>query len=639
MNRLFLVMAVLISVFGLSAPAVVLAVALDDVVVTATRSDQARVDAPAGTTVITREQIERQSGAENIGDILRFVPGISVFGQGREGRSTISVRGLDSKHTLILLDGRRLPNTDAAVAHSDFRSQPLPLVAIERIEVVRAPMSGLYGSDALGGVINIITRQGGETPAGGMQLRGGTAETGGDAYRGSLSVSGSLTERVRGLVALEHGDRQAVPLREDRRVDEIEARRHTLGFARGQVDLTDNQNLSLQLRKAREDRTSRLQPGARREQDVDLQEIALGWDGQFGAARLMFDLYENRADVNYHDPDNMGRAPTRLRDRVADTRAVLPWWQSHVLTLGFEFRHERFDSDNLPAAESAHHRQWFVQNQSGFFNERLLLTAGFSVLDHNRFGSEVSPRVSTSLRLAEGWRLKAGYGEAFAVPTLQQGSASFHSIGVRRPFDLIGNPDLEPEESKGYELGVIREGQRLSGGVVLFRNNVDNLIDTVCVSNCSGPPFMGPPRVRQYVNIDSARTEGVESFLTARPGHDLRATLSHTWLRAKNRVTDISLEGRPRHNATLNLGWDPLPWLELDFDVQYVGRQLLDGETVSGYTLFGLRGRTDLGDGLSLTLGMENLTDVRLVERDDAFNYHERGRFVFATIDYRFGDT
>ncbi|MBS3934769.1 MAG: TonB-dependent receptor plug domain-containing protein, partial [Sulfuritalea sp.] len=131
---------------------------LKDVVVSATQSEHEVRTAPASVSVVTREEIETRNPVDLL-DAVRGTPGVTLMGRGLGGRKTLSMRGLEGKHVLNLIDGRRITPTDDVVGHSDYQYGWLPMSAIERIEVIRGPMSTLYGSEALGGVVNLITRQ------------------------------------------------------------------------------------------------------------------------------------------------------------------------------------------------------------------------------------------------------------------------------------------------------------------------------------------------------------------------------------------------------------------------------------------------------------------------------------------------
>jgi len=176
-------------------------------VVTATRTEQQVYQAPASVSVISSEEI-RQKPVADISDLLRQEVGINVNQSQATGRRDIQIRGMDSKYTLLLIDGRRTSSAEALIRGNDFDLSTLPIESIERIEIIRGPMSALYGSDALGGVVNIITHKGSGAWQGGLKLSYETPfdGSGGDVNKQSLFGSGSVTDELALSFALERSD-------------------------------------------------------------------------------------------------------------------------------------------------------------------------------------------------------------------------------------------------------------------------------------------------------------------------------------------------------------------------------------------------------------------------------------------------
>ncbi len=196
--------------------------------VTATRTDTLLKDAPGAVSVITEQQIAEQP-VRDIVDILSEVPGISLIGQGAGGRKTISIRGADNHHTLVLVDGRRIAASNAVMGHSNYENSWVPVENIKRIEVVRGPLSSLYGSEALGGVINIITKPPTKEWRGGFKIGGGAPSgKGGNSTNVGAHVSGPLLKDRLGLtLSLEHVKESAIPDEDKPRYSEIEGRKIT----------------------------------------------------------------------------------------------------------------------------------------------------------------------------------------------------------------------------------------------------------------------------------------------------------------------------------------------------------------------------------------------------------------------------
>jgi len=196
-----------------------------NVVVTATRHTMLETTAPAAVSVVTRREIEAR-GADNVLDALRGETGVSLQGRAIGGRKVLSLRGMDSKHTLYLVDGRRVGATDGVIGHSDFQYDWIAVEDIERIEVVRGPLSVLYGSEAMGGVVNVITREPGDQWRLGATIEGSDAEggRGGDGRRLALRTDGPLGAGfvMRAGAAATRIDALTSP--QDPRISELEGR-------------------------------------------------------------------------------------------------------------------------------------------------------------------------------------------------------------------------------------------------------------------------------------------------------------------------------------------------------------------------------------------------------------------------------
>jgi len=391
--------------------------------VTATMSERAARTAPATTTVVTRSELaERNAG--DLQEALRDVPGLTPAPRQVGGRKTVSLRGLESRHTLTLVDGRRIAATDDVIGHSDYQYGWLPMAAVERIEVVRGPMSALYGSEALGGVINLIPRKTLKQWLGTASLSLGSAEgTGGESADAALFAAGPLAE---GLLLRAHGATQrasATPEAADPRYSEIEARESRSAGADLVFSLSPTQSLELGANAVREQRLYDDVSGTQAYQnryDLDRDHQHLGWQGRFGALRTQARAY--RSEIDVQNRRTQGVAPTRaqhLTEEVADGFAALSLG-SHQLTLGGEWRRETLENAGLiGGSDSALHRALFVQDELEL-TRNLLLTTGLRHDRHELFGGETSPRAYLVWQPDKDWVIKGGAGHAFKAPTLKQ---------------------------------------------------------------------------------------------------------------------------------------------------------------------------------------------------------------------------
>ena len=215
---------------------------LPAVTVTATMTEQDARTAPASVTVITAEELAEKNATDLL-DAVRGAPGITLTGRQVGGRKTLALRGLEGKHTLTLIDGRRISASDDVIGHSDYQYGWLPISAIERIEVIRGPMSALYGSEALGGVLNVISKKAKDRWGGSIGVSGGTGvgSDAGSEVGTSVYAAGPLGERARLSVNAEYAHRNPTPNADDRRYSEVEGRRpRNLGLE-AEFDLTAQQ--------------------------------------------------------------------------------------------------------------------------------------------------------------------------------------------------------------------------------------------------------------------------------------------------------------------------------------------------------------------------------------------------------------
>lgn len=614
------------------------------VFVTATRTETSLEDVPASVTVVTREDIESRS-ARDIVDVIRDVPGITLTGEGLSGRKNIMLRGFDSRHVLLMVDGRRIMASDEYFGHSDYGFTWIPLEDVERIEVVRGPASSLYGSDAMGGVVNIITKAVGSEWRGSVSGLAGTLEDdrGGDEYQLGLSLTGPIVRDRLGLkLSFEKAWVGAVPSSVDPRVSGLEGKNLITGTAGLTFSPVDGHRFELTFTRGEEERwrhtlTSRA-PIILHISSYDLtrEQGSLSYRGDIGPARISANVYQNSLKAE-NRTDNALVAPTEtqtLKDRVADAQITVPVLKKQQVTLGGEYREEILEHPAIAGGEGkAINRALFLQDEI-FFTDALSLTLGLRNDNHSFFGSELSPRAYILYHATPGLSLKAGYGEGFRAPTLKQISPEYVFVG---PHSFRGNPDLTPELSKSYEVGAEYRSGALSAQLTVFRNEIDDLIMNVCISNCGLP--IG--RMYEHINVEEARTQGTELTLGYEFDRGVAVSASHTYMDARDLTNDRRLAERPEHTATLRVDWAEAP-LGIKAQVRgvYTGEQVVYNVNtpidLPDYTLWYLNFRKDLTPWLELGAGVDNLTDVDLSEESANFTVVERGRFYYANLRARF---
>ena len=602
-------------------------VVLDAVFVTATLSEIDPAEAPGSVTVIDRQQIE-QNGGENILDLIRGTAGISLQGIGSGGRKTLSLRGLESKHTLILVDGKRIPGSnDALGPNTDYQYEWVPTTQIERIEIVRGPMSVLYGADALGGVVNIITRKPGKKLTGNAKLSSrlpngdvnGNNDDG-EGHDADFNISGGVTDNLQFSVGAQHARRSSVASKLKSGQSAIEGRKkQQLSFG-ANWQPAENHNIELEYNIGKEDRwfdtATRRNALYQSQYDIDRDQLSLDWKGTIGKTTSSLRAYQSKIDViNKATNGVAATAPQKLTDTVVDGTISVPLGEKHFITVGLEHRIEELENTNL-----VNNKENFTLNSVYFqdeidINDSTLITLGARFDDHEAFGSEVSPRASVVWSVSDNLKLKGSYGHGFRAPTIKQASSDYvFSIGI---INITGNSELEPETSDAFEFGANYSTEKYSIDAAVFDNKVKNLIE-----------LTGPITNRTYQNISEARLKGAEISTKIFLKEGLTLNTAYQYLDAKD-GDGILLNQRPKHSLSSGITWDNNSW-QWSLNAEYLSGQTIEKNNVAtnvpGYSLWNAGVSKSLNKNLDLAIRVNNLTDVRLEDKSDAFLHEEYPR-------------
>ncbi|MGM0701618.1 MAG: ligand-gated channel protein [Pseudomonadota bacterium] len=625
---------------------------LSDVVVTAAGFEQQTKNAPASISVIAREQLEDRH-YRDVTDALRDVPGVIVTGGGAgDNGHDISIRGMPAQYTLILVDGKpRSSRESRPNGSAGFEQDWLPpLQAIERIEVVRGPMSTLYGSDAIGGVINVITRKVAREWHGSVQLDTVLQESGesGDSRRGNVYLSGPLVEDLLGLQvygrASERDEDDILNGYEEKSLQSLTAR---LSLTPG-----ENHDFALEAGRTDQERTSLMGHSAPSEGcrggcsdsfDEYLHEhVALTHTGRWG-------IGTSETFVQREVSENRSRE-MEITNTSAKSSLVLPLG-AHMLTLGASYEKESLDdetSNRLPDSDrtSVENSQWalFVEDE-WWLTDDWALTGGVRLDDDENYGSHVSPRLYSVWNLAPEWTLKGGVSTGYRSPNLREITPDWGQVS--RGGNVYGNPDLEPETSLNKELALLYGNpDGLNGSVTLFHNDFEDKITRVnCPANiCTdgANQFGADPTYR--INVDEAVTQGVELSLTAPLSDALALTGSYTYTDSEQKSGEYEgepLTQLPEHQVSASLDWSINDKLSQWTKVTYRGKesQPTTGPSQSSivapsYTF------VDAGVGYQLTpqakvnVGIYNLFDEDITY--DEYGYVEDGRRLWLGLQMDF---
>lgn len=606
---------------------------LAQMVVTATGNPHSTLTAPAALTVINREIIE-QSPEPDLTSLLSQVPGISLVGRGVGGRKVISLRGMESKHALILIDGRRISATDDVVGHSDLQYNWISLDQVERIEVIRGPMSALYGSEALGGVINIITQQGSGEFSGHVNTQGTvhTAENGGGQFSLSSNMFVPINEKVSMDINLSHGNRDDVLSQVDERLSDMEGKKYLTGQLGINWQVNEQQRMHVNSLVSDEDTWYQTnyrgqEPFYRSMYDISRQQHTIEWQGDFEVWSSRVSFYRSDIDiVHSNDVASINAyTPQYLSDDVFEAGFYRDFGINR-LTLGAEWREEQLEHRAfVNNGDEVTHKALMAQYEWEI-NDGVSLTLGNRWDHHGYFGSEMSPRAYLVWQPHTNWAIKLGYGHGFKAPTLKQISPDYRFDG---PHSFVGNPDLNPESSDNVELGVRYESDGGSTvSATAFNNQVTDLIATECIENCGGR--FG--RVNQYVNVDEAQINGLEFELNTPLGEHHQFNASYTHLDAKDKQNNQKLPNRPRHQASLGLNQY---WLNnqlmTGLQWQYVGKQWINERTgqqqLPSYQMLNAQLQYTHNNHV-FSIKFNNLTNTKLAEESEDFGYALYGRNI-----------
>lgn len=574
-----------------------------------------------------------------------------------DNRKGVSIRGLDSSYTLILIDGKRVSSRNAVFRHNDFDLNWVPVDAIERIEVVRGPMSSLYGSDALGGVVNIITKKIGQKWTGTLSADSTIQEhrDRGDTYNGQFYTSGPLVDGVLGLKAYgslskrEKDDQQSSSTSstgETPRIEGFTSRDANVEFA---WTPTENHDFTAGYGFDRQDRDSDSLDKNR----LERQNYSLSHNGRWGVGNSELKVYGEKVDNK--NPGNANAITSE--SNAVDGKYVLPLGEiNQLLTFGGEWRHDKLrDPVNLTGGSSsntsASQYALFLEDEWRIF-EPLALTTGIRMDDHETYGDHWSPRAYLVYNATDTVTVKGGWATAFKAPSLLQLSPDWITGSCRGACEIVGNPDLKPETSESFELGLYYSGEEgwlegVQASITTFQNDVDDRISISRTANVdqaqSYPNYVGlnadGEPIFRYYNVNKARIRGVETELKFPVAEDWKVTLNYTY----NDGRDISNGGNkplselPFHTANGTVDWKATQDWSFYVQGNYTGekRALTSGAaTPGGYVVWNTGASWQATKAVKLRAGVQNLLDKDL-SRDD-YSYTEDGRRYFVGVDYKF---
>ncbi|OPH55515.1 TonB-dependent receptor plug domain-containing protein [Vibrio campbellii] len=618
-------------------------VEMERMVVTASLTQHSELTAPASVSVITADDLSKMP-VKDISEAIRSATGVSVLSSTAYGRNNIRIRGLDSKHTLVLINGRRINSQDALIRGNDFDLSSIPLSAIQRIEVVRGPVSSLYGSEAMGGVVNVILKAPTEELSGsvGLQYESILEGDGGDGLKGHAYASGSLSDNVEGSIIVESSARD--PWRTDTNpdFDALEEKDTTNVFGELAWQLTEEQRLIADVIYTNDEREAdwvhpRSGPQTNT-QDSTRWNYGLTHEGAWDTVDSQVRLYgENMQLDDASTAYKNGAADVELQNNTLDFKLSGLWHDSHEWVFGGEYRtSELKNSRDVPSGDIDNY-QGAVFVQGEFDLNKLAVTLGGRQDFHEVYGSHFSPRAYAVYSFTDEFVLKGGFGGGFRAPGMMESSDQVRVISCGNRCWLTGNEDLKPEESESYEAGLAYETTAMGVGVMYYHTDLKNKIERDLTKPVGS---VGKMPIITYQNIGKAETKGIELEGWYDITDSINLKGNYTYTDAKDKSSGDKLTKTPEHLANLDVNWEVFDSFTTFARVNYIGKQVItnqrrENKTVDGYTLVGLGVGYDFQQ-FNLKAGLNNIFDVELDDEDDYYGYSEKGRSAYVSATYLF---
>lgn len=599
---------------------------LDGTVVTATRTPMQSKNVPQAVQVINAQDM-KDLAAQNVFDALKLASNINLS-KGSMVGNNVQIRGMDSRHTLILIDGKRMAGEDSSETANMYELSRINLDNVERIEILRGPGSVMYGSDAMGGIINIITKKSSTNPEYSISTSAGSDERNlalrfDSGKQGKLTVKGGarftsvLQDNDYGSDTTNmYGNRSNYDLSLD----------YDLGHNRGLEFSAAYMNEAL----------SQDADGDNKEWfDNIRQAYSLTYYGQDDKNKYSLRTYYNELDKT-SKKSTLGAWSSfdkmKYKTYVLEGQNTTTLNKQHRLTYGAEYRKNSSRSTRMGAGgDHAYTENYLGLSKMG--SEKSLDTYALYVQDewqvsdklivipalrfdkHSSFGSHFTPKVGATYSLSDNSRFKINYGKGYRAPTIfELYSEMTHTPIPSLRVEVYGNPALKPETSSNFDISLEAEQGNLWGKVGYFNNDIKNLIDIEVYQIVPGRPVVTKGR---YINIDSAQISGVEIEGGVNMGKNFTLKSTYNYLDAINKKTGERLSDRARHNATLQLVYSdhrPQPltvtlWQEWNINYHYSWNNSVAKDYTFSTTNLAVSKK--LSKQFSISAGVNNIFDKK----------------------------
>ncbi|MDE0628277.1 MAG: TonB-dependent receptor [Bryobacterales bacterium] len=643
------------------------AILTQSIIVTGSREQELVETSVAKVEMIARSQL-RDSGYESVSDILSEEPGVVTRTSRSPGsRAGTQIHGIDSRQSLILIDG--FPVVGArGVKGGILNMNRQSTNRLERVEIVKGASSALYGSDAIGGVINMITRE--PRQRFDADVTASAASLGGVDLRAD---SGFVHGRWSGFFAAERHKRNPYDLT-PQDIDTTGP-----GFRRydymGKLSREFSENLKVGLiANAFDNRQASVFAGGTGAQVTTTNDSAQNYGATLNAgfsavtqlqARAYYGKYDENSEVDLRAVPGPFEGKANLNERLYRFDASL----SHVLGNrqllqgGFDWTSNEYRGYNRLVGDNNGQSirmadAWFQDRIQA--HPRLSLTVGGRATNHSAYGSQMVPRVGLMYRATDGLRVRASFGQGFRAPDL--GQLYYRFLTTSGIYQIIGNPSLRPELSSTTQVGFDSNVGRLRFGVTYFRNDIRNLIQTELVGRPRTPEQLGAiltefgigsafsPGLNRltylYRNIDNVFTAGLESRAQVRLSDNMIVTSGYTYLDARDKATGGFLSQRHKHHGNFRVWWTTkrLGGLRTNFRGTYLGKWPIVGRRATliadSYQLWDWYVAKPIRSGFEMYGVIDNLfdsIDSNLDGPDPTFYRADPGRTFRVGLRWTFG--
>lgn len=623
MNKklLFLLIPLLLATAKTSAQDIALnEFELEPLVVTATKSKISVKDVPAAVTIITAKDIQN-SGAHTLKDIIAQSAGVAINRFG--GREALSIRGFDARYSMILIDGKRIP----AEPEPTYELERISFENVERIEIVRGPVTSLYGADALGGVVNIITKTSKKkslTLTTSTGLATNSRETNqkysfnyasGQNGKTSFSLAGSFFDadpllKSDGTSYSTFGERKNLHARFDYNPTAEEI----ITFTASRLDENTQEYANLQTVMGTV-KTNILDDNDRSQYSLSYTKNLPDGELYFNASHSIWNKYNDTINNNTNQYMNSiyGRTTiSTLEGRL--TKEIAP---NHILTFGGEYRPELFSGTGIQTGEGTfskvfHNKTYagsevktkysalYLQDQWTISPKLLAITAA-RYDQSDKFENKLSPKLGLTYSPNSDWKIKLNAAQGFRVPSPNQLYLNLNVTRNGKLVNLLGNQALHPESSKAYDLSIEHSSNNIDTKFTFFTSKLTDMIDETWLNS----------NTVKYQNINSATLKGFEAEIAMPLSKKISWSGNYTYLDATNNLTQERLYNRARHKLSTRLAYNPTATLQanlwLDSYIHYWFQPNASTKQNATYNIWNLNIQKQLNKTQTLALGIDNI--------------------------------